>query len=32
MVECTRKANVDFLAFVSVYDNQPFPAKRSFVV
>lgn len=32
MVECACKAGVDFLALVSVYDNQPFWAKRGFEV
>jgi len=32
MVECARKIGVDFLALVSVYNNQPFWAKRGFEV
>jgi GNAT superfamily N-acetyltransferase len=32
MVECARKIGVDFLALVSVYDNQPFWAKRGFEI
>jgi hypothetical protein len=31
-VECARKIGVDFLALVSVYDNQPFWAKRGFEI
>jgi GNAT superfamily N-acetyltransferase len=32
MEECARETGVDFLALVSVYDNQPFWAKRGFEV